>query len=75
MNLQRFLRNDTLIPVMVAGVSEYQKLGQQDKAHGLLLDAGKILSEHGPESLSSECQTDYCLWTPGYGPNVTGGLD
>ena len=58
--LMKFLRNDSLIPLLVEWVSDYQKLGQQDKAHGLLLDAGKM-SEHGPESLSSECQTDSCL--------------
>ena len=55
------LRKDSAIPSLVEGVSKHQKLGQQDKAHALLLEAGKILSEHGPESLSSECQTDYCL--------------
>ena len=53
--LVKFLRNDSIIPMLVEWVSDHQKLGQQDRAHGLLLEAGKILSEHGPESLSSEC--------------------
>ena len=44
------LTDDAMIPVLYQGVSERQKLGQQDKVHGLLLQAGKDLSEHGPES-------------------------
>ena len=55
MKLVKFLRNDSTIPMLVEWVSDHQKLGQQDRGHGLLLEAGKILSEHGPESLSSEC--------------------
>ena len=50
-----------MIPLLVEGVSERQKLGRQDKVHGLLRDAGTTLSEHGPASLSSECQSDCCL--------------
>ena len=54
-------------------VSVRRKLGQQDSAHDLLLEAASILSEQGPESLSSECPSDCCEQTFAYGYNVTGG--
>ena len=52
-------RHEALISTMAQLVSVRQRLGQQDAAHDLLLEAASILSEQGPESLSSGCQP-YC---------------
>lgn len=57
-NYARFLRNGAIIPTLVQSVRP--RLRRQGDAHALLLEAAKILSKHGPESLSSECQSDDC---------------
>ena len=53
-------RHEALIPTLAQLVSVRRKLGQQDAAHDLLLEAASILCEQGPDSLSSECQSDCC---------------
>lgn len=50
--------HEFLVPTMVELVSVRQRLGQQDAAYVLLLEAAFVLSGQGPESLSSACPSD-----------------